>query len=241
MILEVAKQYKDNKVRYEDARDVIKLLTSLNYKTQQSKRPDDAYNNLMQKARGRLPISADVIPPRANARTLGKKRKALPRATVSVKCVLFGEPQAGDMPAIDNAVVKRIVRKYNGLHQKFSGKLEIPDADLTLLDSVKGKLVLELSTTAKTFGSLKNEFMKNESFEERERYAPGYITGILVLKIDNRQDIIDAIPINPRDTKKRTDCKESCNYSYITTTLDLSQDTLEKTKKNIINIEKMNV
>ena len=109
MILEVAKQYKDDKVRYEEARDVIKLLTSLNYKTQQSKRPDDAYNNLMQKARGRLPISADVKPPRANARTIGKKRKALPRATVSVTCVLFGEPQESDMSATDNAIAMQIL------------------------------------------------------------------------------------------------------------------------------------
>ena len=226
---ELIKLHSERKIG--NVKTVEKILINLTLDKKENKF-NKAYDKLKNKYQDAEP-----------ARNTRRVKKTVIKQDVEIQAILYTEPSED---AFDDKKKHKRGYKHKALHQVYYGSIkldnfELIDEDRKLLEKHNKKLItvsklvlgrrptpeeeLEFVNVALILAN--NQEMKNYIFELKK----GYVVGILILNYKIQDKPVEEY--NPRTTRLRdATTKQSINYKYIHTELNLTKDTFEEAITN---------
>ena len=234
---------RDNRNRIQEVIDRYESRQINNYKTAQN-----AALALMMPSMHK-PQHAERLINKAVQHVIPQRLKRKLQIDFTLKVLLFTSTEKKDPRT--NAIVelsedeqkkykRYMTKKYTGLRLFWVGRLEVSQGSNEFFAGIKDKMIKRSDKKDKNDWKALYEICDTDpNFHNRERNAPGYLEGIMVLSADMKPKEGGVDPVTTR--KRVGDDGESAmmNHRYVTNRLDLSRDTFKEamTRENYIKNE----
>ena len=133
-----------------------------------------------------------------------------------------------------------MTKKYPGLRLFWVGRLDVSQGSNEFFAGVKDRLIKRSDKKDKKDWKALYEICDTDAnFHNRERNAPGYLEGIMVLSFDLKPAEGGVDPVTTRKRAAEDGELSMMNHRYVTNRLDVSQGTFKEamTRENYIKNE----